>query len=569
MAHRRVPIWFVTLATLGSGVVNIYSVIGPPLHYRVKLLEAFFPLEFIHVARFLSLLIGFALIVSAINVYRRKRRAFYIVTSLMCLSIVFHLTKGLDYEEAIVSFVLLAVLVWARPQFTVKSSIPDMGTGLLRFVIAAALAFGYGAAGFWLLDRRQFGIDFHIGDALRETWRFLSFAGDPALAPRTRYAQWFLNSLNVMTAAAIVYSLYALFRPALYRFRTLPHERALTKRIVEEHGRSSLDFFKYWPDKSFFFSPSRRSFIAYRVGSHFAIALADPVGPADEVEGIVAEFAEHCREHDWGMGFHQALPDFLSVYEKLGFRKLKVGDDAIIDLAEFSLDGKERKSFRHVVNKLDEGGVRYQWYEPPIPDEIVSKTKDVSDEWLRIAGRRERHFTLGTFNHAYIRSSPIAAAADAGGSILAFANQIPSYRKGEATIDLMRHRPGAPPGIMDFLFIKLFLQLKAQGFTRFNLGMAPMSGFQEHENASVEEKAIHAFFQHLNFLFSYRGLKHYKAKFADSWEPRYAVYHTPLDLARMALALREVSGMKDAKASELGVPEDEESVSLETTVDEP
>ncbi len=568
MTLRRIPVWLAALMTFGSGVVNIYSVIGPALPHRMKLLEAFFPLEFIHVARFLTLLIGFALVVSAINIYKRKRRAYLVVVSLSVLSIVFHMTKGLDYEESIVSLVLLVLLIAARKSFTVRSSIPDPATGFLRFGAAVFIAIAYGIAGFWLLDRREFGVDFRIGDAVRETFRFLAFSGGPGPAPHTRYARWFLDSLYVMTASAMLYSLYALFRPAVYRFRTHPRERLLAKDIVARHGRSSLDFFKYWPDKSFFFSPSRESFVAYRVGGHFAIALADPVGPAEEIESVASDFPAFCAENDWGVAFHQTLPDFLPVYEKLGFRRLKVGDDAITNLASFSLDGKERKGLRHVVNKLEDAGIRYAWYDAPLPDEIVSSLRDVSDEWLTIAGRRERQFTLGTFDEAYVRGTPAAAVLDRAGTIQAFANQIPSFAKGEATIDLMRHRVGAPTGVMDYLFAKLFLDLKARGFARFNLGMAPMSGFQENEQASVEEKAIHAFFQRLNFLFSYRGLKRYKAKFADSWEPRYTVYRSPLDLPRMALALGRVSELKHVKTEEIESFKEEEIPAVEEPLEQ-
>ncbi len=559
MKRLHIPVLLVALATLGSGMINLYSVIGPGLPHRVQFLRALFPLEFIHLARFVTLLIGFALVISAINIYKRKCRAYLFVLYVSFLSVVFHLTKGLDYEEAIVSLVLLSLLYAARSRFTVKSGVPDMEAGLVRIAAALLLALAYGVAGFWLLDRREFGINFHLGDAVRETFKYLSFAGDPELVPRTRYAKWFLDSLYVMTGTAIVYILYALFRPVLYRFRTRPQVRFLARTIVEKHGRSSLDFFKFWPDKSFFFSPSRRGFVAYRVGNHFALALADPVGPEEEIESLVSGYAEFCRENDWGAGFHQTLPDFLPVYEKLGFRKIKVGDDAIVDLARFSLDGKERKTFRHILNKLEDGGVRYQWHEPPLSDEVTAQAEQVSDAWLGIAGRKERQFTLGAFAPGYIRSSPLAAAVDAAGRMLAFANQIPSYRAGEATIDLMRHRPDAPAGVMDYLFVKLFLQMREKGFARFSLGMAPMSGFQKNENASVEEKAIHSFFQRLNFLFSYRGLKRYKAKFADVWEPRYSVYRTPLDLARMALALSAVSGMKRAKPGELESPAEEEA----------
>lgn len=165
----------------------------------------------------------------------------------------------------------------------------------------------------------------------------------------------------------------------------------------------------------------------------------------------------------------------------------------------------------------------------------------MSDDWLKIEGRRERRFTLGLFDPEYVRSTPLCAVVDAQGKMQAFANIIRSYRPGESTIDLMRRRSDAPNGVMDYLFVKLFLQCKEKGYAEFSLGMAPMAGFQEHENPSREERAIHYFFQHMNFLFSYRGLRFYKAKFASRWEPRYVIYQNALELARHAIAIGVVS----------------------------
>ena len=544
MKLKSILVIFVVLVTLGSGVINLYSVLGSSLPHRLAPLQEVFPLEFIHLSRFLTLLIGFALVISAINIYKRKRRAFLTVFCISCFSIFFHLTKGLDYEEAVFSLLLVIILALTRRYFTVKSSTPSIRWGLLQFSIAALLAVSYGVAGFWFLERREFGINFTIGDALRETLLYLTLVGDPQLVPQTRYALWFQDSLYLMTITAIIYSLYAVFRPVVYQLQMLPRERDSAKKIVEKHGRSSLDFFKFWPDKSFFFSPTTESFIAYQAGNNFAIALADPVGPEDEIEIIIDDFKAFCDENDWGIAFHQALPDFLPVYERLGFKKIKVGDDAIVDLIQFTLEGKEKKEFRHTINKIEESGIQFIRHEPPIADVTLSQVKEVSDEWLKIPGRRERQFTLGKFDPNYIRSTPLFTATDPHGTVLAFINQIPSYHEGEATCDLMRRRSNAPNGIMDFLFIKLFLYLKDKGFQRFNIGMAPMSGFQEDEEASLEEKAIHFFFQHLNFLFSYRGLRQYKAKFTSYWEPRYTLYKGALDLPKIALALREISEIK-------------------------
>ncbi len=538
-------VWAVALVTLGSGLVNLYSVMGPSLSERRHLLREVFPLEFLQLSRFLTLVIGFALVISSVNLFRRKQRAFRLVLLLASFSVFFHLTKGLDYEEATLSLVLVGLLVWARENFTVKSSVPDWQGAFVRLGLAFVLTIGYGVVGFWVLDPREFGIDFNWHDALEKTLLFLSLAGDPTLVPRTHFAAWFLDSLSLMTVTAVGYGFYALFRPVVYEFSTHPRERAQTAEIVKKHGRSSLDFFKTGPDKSFFFSPSGDCFLAYRVGGNFAVALGDPVGPEEEIEVTLREFMSFCRDNDWGLGLHQTLPDFLPLYTRLGFRKLKIGDDAIVDLNLFDLHGKDKKDLRNRLNWMEKEGVQVHYYEPPLADAVLAQVKNVSDEWLHIPGRRERGFTLGSFAEEYIRSCPVFAAVSPEGQMLAFANLIPSYRPGEATIDLMRRREQAPKGVMDYLFVQLLQRMKAQGFERFNLGMAPMAGFQAGEEPTPEERAIHSFFQQLNFLFSFRGLREYKAKFATSWEPRYVVYRRPFDLPRLAVALRKVSEFEE------------------------
>lgn len=544
-AARRFPVVAVALLTLGSGLLNVYSVVGRGRPERVEMLRTIFPLEFVHLSRSLTLLTGFALVVASINIYRRKRLAFWLVAAAASFSIVFHLAKGLDYEEALLSLALLAALFHCRHSFTVRSRHPNWRGALQRVAVAFALAIAYGITGFWFLEPREFGIDFDWRLSLRHTLEFLALRGDASLRPRTHYAEWFLDSLYLMTSTAFLYSLYAVFRPVLYVYRTHPREMDRARQILSRHGRSSQDFFKARPDKSYFFSADEQSFLAYRVGRSLAVVLGDPVGPGEAIEGIVRDFSRFCDDNGWSLAFHQATPDYLDVYARCGFRKLKVGDDAIVDLTQFTLEGKAAKTFRSKVNQLEKDGVHTRYYEPPIPPVLMAQIREVSDEWLQIPGRRERQFALGMFDEEYLNSTPIFTAEDADGRVLAFVNLIPSYRPAEAAIDLMRRRTEAPNGIMDYVFVKLFLRCKEQGTERFNLGMAPMAGFQQQEEATPEERAIHAFFQHLNFLFSFKGLRAYKAKFATAWEPRYLIYRNLLDLPRVALAISTVSEISD------------------------
>jgi phosphatidylglycerol lysyltransferase len=414
---------------------------------------------------------------------------------------------------------------------------------LLSLLLSAV---DYGITRFWLLDDRHFGMNFRIGDAMAPTLRFLSFSSDPSLLPHTQHGQEFLYSLYLITLTASVYWAFALFRPALPRFGMAPGERAMAREIVQRYARTPLDLFKLWPDKSYFFSPSQRCVIAYRVADNTAIALGDPVGPEAEIGATAREFLEMCRENGWAVAFYQTLPDFLPEYRRLGLKRLKIGDDAMVDLPDFSLQGKSKRELRCKVRQLEAMGIHSQEFQPPVPDDIISQLKAVSDQWLQIPGRRERSFALGQFDPVYLRSKPLLAVVDSVGTVLAFINLI-SVDRSEITGDLMRRRTDAPNGVMDYLFIKLFVYARERGYARVSLGMAPMTGFQKCEEATKEERAIHGVFQKLDFLFSFRGLYRYKAKFATSWEPRYLVYEKVLELPRTALALRRLSEIKKEK----------------------
>lgn len=547
MRSKQLRHYFVVLAalaTLGSGIINLLYVLGQKFREPEAFLQDVFPLEFFHVSRFLSLLLGFALIVSSINIYKRKKRAFLLVLLLSGFSVVFHLVKGLNIKEAAFSLMLIVVLLIARKNFTVKSSVPEVRWALARLTLAFSAAVGYGVLGFWLLDKRHFGLDFNTWDSIRNTLSILTFNRPDSLVPLTRFARWFMRSLDLITVTTILYGLYVLFRPVIYRFRTRPLERARALEILKSHGRSSLDLFKVAQDKSYYFSASQNTFLAYRVGGSFAVVLADPVGPKEEIPGIIRDFRDMCDGNDWKLVFHQTLPDFLPIYKSHGFKKLKIGDEAVVDLQEFGLEGKRNKHLRHYTNQFDKLGFKAVYHPTPVPEDILTQVEEVSDDWLKIPGRRERTFTMGMFTLSGVRETPILAAVDPDGKIQAFMNIMRDYQPGETTIDLMRHRRQAPAGIMDFLFIKLFERQREAGYKRFSLGLAPMSGFQEHEAPSREERAVHDFLQRMNFLFSYSGMLHYKGKFATFWEPRYTIYRNVLDLPRMAIAVARVSEIR-------------------------
>jgi phosphatidylglycerol lysyltransferase len=543
----------VALITLLNGALNLYAALHPRTHMPHGWLRYLTPLEFLQFPRTWTLLIGFVLVVASVNIWQRKRRAWQLVLPLLGFAVLLHLRKGHHHQEALLSLILIGLLIWLRQEFTVGSQPPNWRSGLIKMGLAMIAAFGYGAVGFWLLDQREFGINFNWLDSIQRTLRYLSLTGDPTLIPHTIYARWFLDSLFAVSFLMIGYLLLSLFRPIIWRYRTLPQERALAREILSRHGRSSLDYFKLWPDKTYFFNSTRDCFIAYSVGADFAVALGDPVGPEEKIEETMCDFRRYCEDNGWGVAFHQTLPDFLPYYHHAGFKKLKIGDDALIDLAKFNLDGHERKKLRQSVKRLEKTGLRLVRYEPPLSEELLRRLEQVSDEWLSLPGRRERTFSLGLFDRDYLSATPVATVEDGDGRVQAFVNVIPSYAQETATVDLMRHRVDAPNGVMDFLFVKHIEYCRAEGYRYFDLGMVPLSGFSEKAETSQTERAVYFFLRHLEFVFSFSGLKRFKGKYADHWEPRFVIYRHVLDLPRLGITMTRV-GELNRYRGKWGIP---------------
>ena len=315
------------------------------------------------------------------------------------------------------------------------------------------------------------------------------------------------------------------------------------RKIVEQYARSSLDWLKLWPPKSYFFSPSGHCVIAYAVANDVTVCLGDPVGPEAEIEVTARKFLKLCKDKGWGVAFYRTCADLLPVYRRLHLRKLKIGEDAIVDLSEFSLAGRSKRDIRSKAHHFEELGLRVVEYQPPLSPDTLVQLRNVEEQWLKIPGRRERTFAVGHFDRDYLRSTPVLAVIDRNGRFLAFINLI-SANPSEIAGDLMRRGTEVPNGITDYLLLKLIQYASDRGYSRVDLGLAPMTGFKVGERATVEERVINGVLQKFNFLFRFRGLYQYKAKFATSWEPRYLMYKNLLQLPRIAFALLHLSEMK-------------------------
>lgn len=528
-------------AIFANGVIAMTTVLVTRFPEHGFLLPTLLPLGLIGLNRSLTVALGLLLVYLSFQLSQRRLAAWWSASAVVLLAIVLHLARQ-EWSAALAGAVTAGLLIVARRRFTIRTdprrALHGLGVAGATFLIALA----YGTVGFWLLETRDFGRTFGLGDAAARSLRELAFLGNPDIPPATRHGVWFLDSLRVLGAVGGLLLAWSLYRPLAYRLRTLPQERAEVEAIVVRHGQAPLDHFKLWPDKSYFFSPSRSSVVAYRSAWSVAVSLGDPVGPGDELPALIEGFSRFCGDHGWKTAFHQVLPDLLPVYRGHGFYVLKIGEEALVDLERFARSTSGQRSFRKPRRRLVAEGYSVARERPPHPGALLDEIEQVSAEWLSLPGRRERAFALGRFDRSYVQRTPIVVARDSNGRAVAFLNEVPGVRPGLATVDLMRHRRDAPNGIMDYLFCELLLRLGQEGYRWFNLGLAPLSGVGDRPGASLQERAVHQVYEHLTAVFSFKGLRSYKAKFEPVWEERFLVYQDgPPGLIRTALALGRIT----------------------------
>lgn len=506
------------------GVVNVLSSVTPGLPDRVAWLQDLFPIEIRHSAHLFTALSGFWLLILAFGLLRRKRVAWLLTMGFLAASIVFNLIKGLDVEEGLFAATLLILLVATRKTYTARSDAPSIAQGAKTLFASSLFTLAYGTAGFFLLDRVH-GVKVDLAGAALQTLLMFIEQDNTGGTPSTRFGQFFVDSIYWVGGITLIYALWMLLRPMLLRGEPAneeQHRRA--KAIVEAHGHSSLAAMTLLKDKAYFFSRTGRSCIAYVPKGRGAVALGDPIGPLQEAGEMIQDFQDFCRLNDWSPGFYQTQPDLLPLYERLGFRAIQIGEEAVVDLVSFTISGKSGQDLRTARNKLTKQGHVVIIHQPPLPHSLLQELKEVSDEWLDMMKGSEKKFSVGWFDEGYLAETPVAVVRSSDGNVSAFANLVSTSTTKGITIDLMRHRADMLHGTMDFLFIELFQYCKKQGYERFYLGLSALSGVGETPNSARMEKVIHYLYEHLNQFYNFKGLHAYKQKFRPQWEPRYLVF---------------------------------------------
>ncbi len=527
------------LFLMGLGILNIVSVLTPSVSERLIRLKDFLPVEIIHASNYLVMVTGLFLLVTAAFMLKGLRTAWWFALVLSVLSFIGHITKAIDFEEASIALLVLIVLFATRKEYYVKSNPKFRNVGLQTSLLLTAVTLVYGILGFYLLDKKHFNIDFNILQSIRFTLQNYFLIGSDELIPADLFAKHFISSINISGFVSIAFLIYTLVRSYKPWQNVTDEELSLAKDLLKSFGKSSLDYFKTYSDKIIFFSENKKTFIAYRVSGSFAVVLENPITENNkELKKCVSEFDTYCYENGLKSIYYRVPEESLIVYHELRKKDLFLGQEAIVNLSTFSLDGGSKKSLRNAIKKVSDSGFKVAINTPPVKDGVLQKIKSVSDEWLLDTNRSEIIFSQGMFVWEELKQQTIITVENAEEKIIAFLNIIPDYAKSEATYDLIRKTKDAPNGVMDFILIELFNYLKSQNINYVNLGFAPMS--RQDDPHTFPEKSMKFAYEKIKSFSHYKGLREYKEKFEPDWYNKYLIYQHDYDLLNVPAVLTKV-----------------------------
>jgi phosphatidylglycerol lysyltransferase len=303
---------------------------------------------------------------------------------------------------------------------------------------------------------------------------------------------------------------------------------------------NSLSYFALAPEKSLFLSGDGRVALSYGLVGRTAVVAGDPIGPQDRLEAALSEFAQFCAEHDWDQVFCHVRAELLPLYQCLGLQALKIGEEAIVDPATFTLAGGPMHTVRAKMRHAEKAGLQTRFYRGLPPDPHVrTQLEQISKDWLTTKGGYELGFSLGRFAELDDPSITTVVALDQQEQAQAFLTFVPVFGQHGWSLDLMRRRAQAPSGVMELLLVRALDYFRGQGAQMVSLGLAPLANTCQEQDTALAQ-ALGGLANRLHLLGQPDSLFHFKRKFQPRWESRYLIYPGTLALPRVGVALLRV-----------------------------
>ena len=517
-----------------AGVTNLASAATLPIASRLGALRRFAPIAVPEAAAVLVALAGLGLLFVARGVRRGQRHAYSLALALLIISVGGHVVKGLDIEEAVLALLAAAFLAIHPSDFAAPANPTSARRAAIAAFAGVAVAITAGVVGVEL-HRPRLPLGHAFGAVA------LRLFGDRAVSLPHRLDMLLSPALLAVGIGLAISVLWLAFRPAVtarsVSFRPISRERA--RFLVEKYGSDSLSYFALRSDKDWF--GYRDTVVAYRVHNGIALVSPDPVGPVSQRADAWSAFREFADDHGWSVAVMAACGDWLPVYGASGMHDLYIGDEAVVDVRRFSLDGKQNKSLRQSVSRVRKAGYRVEMFDPaPLDADLEQQLRDLMTESRKGDVERGFSMTLGRAFEHDDRGLLLAVAFDAENHPAAFCQYVPARAISGWSLDLMRRSERAehPNGLTELVVVDTIDYLRAKGDVGLALNFATFRAVLASEAGDRFAHRVQKWFlERMSDSMQIESLWTFNEKFQPEWHPRYACYDSPEHLVAASIAV--------------------------------
>ncbi len=538
---RRLP----TLAALGAavvGLVNIASALTPNIHWRGHLLMSLEPVQAIRLFHALALPAGAALLVVAPYLRGRRHRAWWAAVLLMLALGTFDLLKGLDFEETAITWGLAALLLAGRRSFAVRHDPITLRSAIWRVPLLGLGGLAAAALATWASQGHP-----SVSSVLTETADLLRWAPGPIHfeyhSALDHHFAWIPLAVHLIELGTVLGIAYLVFRPlAAPRALPGPAVRHLASELVRAHGQDTLSFFKLRADQHYFFSEDGAAFVSYRIENGVLLLAGDPIGPEEALGPLLRQLRGFADSRALKLGGVGASERLRPLYESLGCKTLYLGDEAVIELDRFSLEGRPIRKVRQSVTRLSKAGYTAELAQVSELDSgTMTEIEDVLERGRQGAPERGFSMAMDSVSEHHGHQTLVVLARDSEQRIRGVLHFVPCYGRAAVSLSFMRRDPETPNGLMEFMVARATELLAEQGIQEMSLNFATFARWM-HSPARFYERALGRLVGLANPFFQIESLYRFNAKFFPRWEPRYLVYEGTFGLPRAALAAMWAEG---------------------------
>jgi lysyl-tRNA synthetase class 2 len=542
--RRRQHAWVpgsAALLTMLIGLSDVIAIFKPDWPHRLHKFNYLVPGTLTNVARTTDVIIGLMLLLLAHGLRRRKRRAWQAVAALLAFDIAIHFFHEQRTLTAVVALVELIALLYFRDEFYAEGDQRNRWRALWAFagLVVADIVIGLT----YILLARGLATDYSLGQRVWEVITGLvGVSGPVQWVPEAR-GDLFSILTSTLGIFTLVVTAYLFLRPAEPRARLGVADAARIRELLAKYGdRDSLGYFALRNDKSVIWSPTGKACICYRVVSGVMLASGDPIGDPEAWPGAISPFLDEAARHAWAPAVMGCSELGAEVWCREGdLSALELGDEAVVNVADFSLSGRSMRNVRQMVNRVAKNGYTAEVRRVgDIPRPELDAIVKAADSWRGSQTERGFSMALGRIGTAQDENCVLATASE-NGAFRAVLQLVPWGADG-LSLDLMRRDKAAQPGLNDFLIVETIKAASSLSVKRISLNFAVFRAALERGERIGAGPVLKAWRSVLIFMskwFQIESLYKFNAKFAPVWQPRFFVFPSSKDAPRIALAALE------------------------------